>query len=157
MSVTKPCYQSYQSYLQTVVQEPYTQWSFKQHPSYLEILENVSKEYGIQYLYLIEQEELYSPNPHYIDQCQPSLKWKMRSILLDWMQEVCSDYLLKRETFYYAVNFVDRYLSIVPNVEKKTLNLIIYLRSSDYFLANGISEKRAIVMWTTVPDFRKSK
>ena len=28
---------------------------------------------------------------------------------------------------------------------------------SDYFLANGISEKRAIVMWTTVPDFRKSK
>ena len=75
-------------------------------------------------LYLIEQEELYSPNPHYIDQCQPSLKWKMRSILLDWMQEVCSDYLLKRETFYYAVNFVDRYLSIVPNVEKKTLQLI---------------------------------
>ena len=56
MSVTKPCYQSYQSYLQTVVQEPYTQWSFKQHPSYLEILENVGKEYGIQYLYLIEQE-----------------------------------------------------------------------------------------------------
>ena len=56
MSVTKPCYQSYQSYLQTVVQEPYTQWSFKQHPLYLEILENVGKEYGIQYLYLIEQE-----------------------------------------------------------------------------------------------------
>lgn len=56
MSVIKPCYQSYQSYLQTVVQEPYTQWSFKQHPSYLEILENVGKEYGIQYLYLIEQE-----------------------------------------------------------------------------------------------------
>jgi hypothetical protein len=56
MSVTKPSYQSYQSYVETVVQEPYTQWAFKQHPSYLEILENVGKEYGIQYLYWIEHE-----------------------------------------------------------------------------------------------------
>ena len=48
----------------------------------------------------------------------------MRSILLDLMQEVCSDYLLKRETFYYSVNFVDRYLSVIPNIEKKSLQLI---------------------------------
>jgi cyclin E len=48
----------------------------------------------------------------------------MRAILLDWMQEVCSDYLLKRETFYYAVNYVDRYLSVTPNVEKKSLQLV---------------------------------
>ena len=74
--------------------------------------------------YLIEQEELYAPDPHYIDHSQPNLKWKMRAILLDWIQEVCSDYLLKRETYYYAVNYLDRYLSMVPNVEKRSLQLI---------------------------------
>ena len=35
----------------------------------------------------------------------------MRAILIDWMMEVCSDYLFKRETFHLSVNFVDRYLS----------------------------------------------
>lgn len=74
--------------------------------------------------FLIEQEDVYRPDPNYIDNAQPNLKWKMRSILLDWMQEVCSDYLLKRETFYYAVNYVDRYLSAVPAVEKKNLQLV---------------------------------
>jgi cyclin E len=74
--------------------------------------------------YLIEQEDVYAPDPHYLEKNQTHLRWKMRSILLDWMQEVCSDYLLKRETYYYAVNYVDRYLSLVPNVEKKSLQLV---------------------------------
>lgn len=74
--------------------------------------------------YMIDQEEVYAPDPNYLETQQPSLRWKMRAILLDWMQEVCSDYLFKRETFYYAVNFVDRYLSLSPAVEKKNLQLV---------------------------------
>lgn len=74
--------------------------------------------------YMIEQEEIYAPDPNYLETQQPGLRWKMRAILLDWMQEVCSDYLFKRETFYYAVNFVDRYLSLTSAVEKKNLQLI---------------------------------
>lgn len=74
--------------------------------------------------YLIQQEEVYAPHPDFLEHAQPNLRWKMRAILLDWMQEVCSDYLLKRETFYYAVNYVDRYLSVTPNVEKKNLQLV---------------------------------
>ena len=35
----------------------------------------------------------------------------MRSILLDWLTEVCEVYKLHRETFYLAVDFVDRYLT----------------------------------------------
>ena len=48
----------------------------------------------------------------------------MRAVLLDWIQEVCSDYLFKRETFHYAVNYVDRYLSAVQHIELKELQLV---------------------------------
>jgi hypothetical protein len=42
----------------------------------------------------------------------------MRTILFDWMQEVATEFTLKRETYYYAINYVDRYLTNVPNIEK---------------------------------------
>ena len=32
----------------------------------------------------------------------------MRAILVDWMQEVCKDYLFKRETYHYAINYLDK-------------------------------------------------
>jgi len=74
--------------------------------------------------YLIQQEELYRIKPNYLDKCQNNITWTMRMILLDWMQEVCSDYLFKRETFHYAVNYVDRYLALVHHIEVKSLQLI---------------------------------
>ena len=42
----------------------------------------------------------------------------MRTILIDWMMEVCMEFMLKRQTFSVSVIFVDRYLSIVKNVPK---------------------------------------
>lgn len=44
---------------------------------------------------------------------QPGLEPYMRMMLLDWMMEVCQEYLLHRETYYLAVNFTDRYVSVV--------------------------------------------
>ena len=35
----------------------------------------------------------------------------MRAILLDWMMEVSSEFLMKRETYHLAVMYVDKYLS----------------------------------------------
>jgi Cyclin, N-terminal domain len=74
--------------------------------------------------YLISRESTYAPDPYYLSNKQSEVKWKMRAILLDWMCEVCSDYTLKRETYHYAINYVDRYLTVVPNVKKKKLQLI---------------------------------
>lgn len=48
----------------------------------------------------------------------------MRAILIDWIMEVCNEFTLKRETFHLAVNYVDRYMSIVVNVSKSELQLI---------------------------------
>ena len=48
----------------------------------------------------------------------------MRTILLDWMTEVCMEFTLKRETFGYAVNYVDRFLSFETGVKKHDLQLV---------------------------------
>ena len=45
---------------------------------------------------------------HHLD-----LDARMRATLLDWMMEVCQDFLLKRETFSTAANLCDRFMSKV--------------------------------------------
>jgi len=52
------------------------------------------------------------------------IKPRMRAILLDWLIEVCEVYRLHRETFYLAVDFIDRFLAVAPPVPKNRLQLI---------------------------------
>uniref|UniRef100_A0A1A9ZTH2 Uncharacterized protein n=1 Tax=Glossina pallidipes TaxID=7398 RepID=A0A1A9ZTH2_GLOPL len=54
----------------------------------------------------------------------PGLQPRMRAILLDWLIEVCEVYKLHRETYYLAVDYLDRYLSTQKNVQKTHLQLI---------------------------------
>lgn len=54
----------------------------------------------------------------------PSLQPRMRAILLDWLIEVCEVYKLHRETYYLAVDYLDRYLRAQKNVQKTHLQLI---------------------------------
>ena len=54
----------------------------------------------------------------------PCLQPRMRAILLDWLIEVCEVYRLHRETFYLAVDFIDRYLGTTTNIPKTRVQLI---------------------------------
>lgn len=36
----------------------------------------------------------------------------MREILVDWLTEVSEEFMLKRDTLYISVNFIDRYLTL---------------------------------------------
>lgn len=72
---------------------------------------------------LIRKEYEYSPNANYFKN-QKNITPHMRAILLDWMMEVSNEFSLKRETFYMAVNFVDRILSAKHHVIKNELQLI---------------------------------
>ncbi|XP_060561398.1 G1/S-specific cyclin-E-like isoform X2 [Ruditapes philippinarum] len=54
----------------------------------------------------------------------PALHARMRAILLDWLIEVCEVYRLHRESFYLAVDFLDRFLSKQSNLQKHQLQLI---------------------------------
>ncbi|KAB0800946.1 hypothetical protein PPYR_05300 [Photinus pyralis] len=49
---------------------------------------------------------------------------RMRAILIDWIMEVCEAYHLTRTTFYLAVDYIDRYLTVNPAVPKNQLQLI---------------------------------
>lgn len=54
----------------------------------------------------------------------PNLDSRMRSILIDWLSEVSQEFRLQRETFYLAVDFIDRYLSNNSDVLRSSLQLI---------------------------------
>lgn len=74
--------------------------------------------------FLIAAESEYAPDPHYFEKKQKHVTKSMRTILMDWMMEVSNEFTLKRETFHYSINYVDRYLSAASDVEKWELQLI---------------------------------
>lgn len=74
--------------------------------------------------FLISQENNYRPDAFYFQKTQNNINSLMRTILMDWMMEVCSEFTLKRETFHLSISYVDRYLSKVKNIERSKLQLI---------------------------------
>ncbi|KAL5282459.1 CCNE1 family protein [Megaselia abdita] len=52
------------------------------------------------------------------------LQPRMRAILLDWLIEVCEVYKLHRETYFLAVDYLDRFLFSRKNIQKTHLQLI---------------------------------
>lgn len=54
----------------------------------------------------------------------PGIQSRMRAILLDWLMEVCEVYKLHRETYYLAVDYLDRYLTANLKLPKTRLQLI---------------------------------
>ncbi|CAE1302826.1 CCNE [Acanthosepion pharaonis] len=72
---------------------------------------------------MIEKELHYAKDPSMLER-HPSLQAKMRTILLDWLIEVCEVYKLHRETYYLAHDFIDRYLTKERDIIKHQLQLI---------------------------------
>jgi hypothetical protein len=71
------------------------------------------------------------------DTRQPMLNWKMRALLVDWMIEVTAEFKLRRETFYLAINYLDRYVYQVRNIDKKDYQLI---GTAALYLASKVEE-----------------
>jgi hypothetical protein len=74
--------------------------------------------------FLVLREGVYGADPFVFERRQPNLTWMMRAILLDWMMEVSQEFTLKRETFHLSINYVDRFLSAIPNLNKMELQLV---------------------------------
>lgn len=75
------------------------------------------------FMCLSDQKSLIQRDPEMF-QRHPTLQPRMRAILLDWLIEVCEVYKLHRETYYLAMDYIDRYLSSHHNVPKNELQLI---------------------------------
>jgi len=48
----------------------------------------------------------------------------MRSVLVDWLMEVCREFEMQRESFYLSVAILDRFLSRVHDVHQSRLQLV---------------------------------
>jgi hypothetical protein len=54
---------------------------------------------------------------------QKEVNHRMRALLLDWIMEVCSEFCLRRETFYLTISHIDRLFSII-NIRSNELQLV---------------------------------
>lgn len=107
--------------LTTVLKNP------SQSPLNLESYEDFDQNFldiPIDLTFLSTLQELYLPDPRYLGKTQLNMTYNMRAILMDWMMEVCNDYMLKRQTFHMALNYVDRFLSLSENLPKSKYQLL---------------------------------
>lgn len=72
-------------------------------------LQDLEKKFAIPENYLADQKEV-SP--------------KMRTVLIDWLNEVHLQFHLLNETYYLTVGIIDRYLKAVTTTSRKNLQLV---------------------------------
>ena len=74
---------------------------------------------------LNEKSAHYTPDPFiFQNNRQPDLTWRMRALLIDWMLEVSAEFDLRRETFYLAYNYLDRFINKVSNIQRADFQLV---------------------------------
>lgn len=79
---------------------------------------------------LVENEN----RPHDYMDSQPEINENMRAILVDWLVDVHTKFELSPETFYLAINIIDRFLAvkIVPRKELQLVGISAMLIASKY-------------------------
>uniref|UniRef100_A0A8D0HIV3 Cyclin E2 n=1 Tax=Sphenodon punctatus TaxID=8508 RepID=A0A8D0HIV3_SPHPU len=85
---------------------------------------------------ILKKENKYAHCKHFTS-LHSNLQPHMRSILLDWLLEVCEVYMLHRETFYLAQDFFDRFMLTQKNINKNMLQLI---GITSLFIASKLEE-----------------
>lgn len=68
--------------------------------------------------YLKSSEAKHLPKFGYMRK-QPDINQSMRTILVDWLVEVCEEYRLQSETLCLAVSYIDRFLSTMSVMRAK--------------------------------------
>ncbi|KAI1711139.1 G1/S-specific cyclin-E [Ditylenchus destructor] len=72
---------------------------------------------------LCDKDEKFRRNRDFFDK-HPKVKPEMRAMLIEWLMEVCADRRLHRETFHLCIDYMDRYMDKVANVDPSKLQLI---------------------------------
>ena len=75
------------------------------------------------YSYLRSLQYKYPITPELISSLQTKITPNMRSILIDWLVEVVDEFSLCSDTFFLAVNYIDRYLQ-AKEVSRRRLQLL---------------------------------
>jgi len=75
------------------------------------------------YTYLFRLEGVYPIRENFLAS-QMDVTPKMRSVLLDWINEVHNQFSLELETFHLTVSMIDRYLQATSNTPRRLLQLV---------------------------------
>jgi cyclin B len=75
------------------------------------------------YAYMMKLENIFPIRSNFLES-QMDVTPKMRSVLLDWINEVHHQFNLENETFHMAVSMIDRYLQTVHSTPRKYLQLV---------------------------------
>lgn len=75
------------------------------------------------YAYLHELEKIFAIHPHYLDG-QKDVTPKMRSVLIDWINEVHMQFRLGLDTYYLTVSIIDRFLQADKTTSRRNLQLV---------------------------------
>ncbi|XP_050089772.1 G2/mitotic-specific cyclin-B2 [Anopheles aquasalis] len=102
----------------------------------LENIENIDKNDGwnpmlvseyvndiYKYLNRLESSADYALRENFLDG-HTEVTYKMRAILIDWINEVHNQFKLDIDTYHMTVSLIDRYLQTVKTVPKKKLQLV---------------------------------
>nr|XP_004550179.1 cyclin-A1 [Maylandia zebra] len=73
--------------------------------------------------HLRNNEIAFRPRPKYLER-HPEITDDMRVVLVDWMAEVAQEFQLQAETLHLAINYLDRFLSLIGNVKRGKLQLV---------------------------------
>ncbi|XP_058834669.1 G2/mitotic-specific cyclin-B [Topomyia yanbarensis] len=75
------------------------------------------------YKYLNELEDAFSLKENFLEG-HKQINHKMRTILIDWINEVHYQFKLEIDTYHMTVSIIDRYLQLVTDTQKKDLQLV---------------------------------
>lgn len=85
---------------------------------------------------LLALEDRYQPNPAYFKCVQTDIKRYMRKMVAQWMLEVCDEQRCEEEVFPLAMNYLDRFLSVI-DTPRTRLQL---LGAACMFIASKLKE-----------------
>lgn len=74
--------------------------------------------------FLFEKEVQYKPDFTNLLENKLEINWFDRAKLIDLLMFFSQSIFMKRTTVYTAINYIDRYISVVPSLKKENLNLV---------------------------------
>ncbi|XP_058466857.1 G2/mitotic-specific cyclin-B [Malaya genurostris] len=75
------------------------------------------------YKYLNDLEDVFALRENFLEG-HKQINHKMRTILIDWINEVHYQFKLEIDTYHMTVSIIDRYLQLVTDTQKKDLQLV---------------------------------
>ncbi|VDK51123.1 unnamed protein product [Anisakis simplex] len=87
-----------------------------------QLLRNTSGDPEQMWKLMCEKSQKYIRNSRMMD-LHPQLLLSMRTVLFDWMMDVCAAEKLHRETFYLAMEYMDRFLSSFEELPPSELQM----------------------------------